>query len=136
MLVASPPWLTPSLTQDTLYSWLHANQITVTDDPHIPNLHAVWDWNHKTILLSPRLPKSHRYATLTHEAVHIYNQHTRPQPQCVEQLIDQAVANAIIDFDLYRYWEGELGGHPGGIAKALEQPLWLITAYQHTARVH
>lgn len=53
----------------------------------------------------------------------------------MECKIDQAVAVALIDLDQYRYWEQELGGHSGGIAKALEQPLWLVEGFQRTLRV-
>ncbi|MBB5846151.1 hypothetical protein F4555_000947 [Mobiluncus mulieris] len=48
--------------------------------------------------------------------------------------INQAVAYALINQDEYAFWEREYGGHAGGIAKALGQPMWLVEAFQHTYR--
>lgn len=134
MKTLRPAWLLPGLTEPVLHYWLETNNISVGEDPLRIGLHAAYDWKHNHILLSPKLPQAHRFATLTHEAVHIYNEHYENQPLSVERFIDQAVAHALIDFDEYRFWEAELGGHAGGIAKALEQPLWLVEAFQRTQR--
>ncbi|WP_279020344.1 hypothetical protein [Mobiluncus mulieris] len=134
MLVARPSWLRPGLTQGQVVAWLTQRGIQVVDSPLTPTCHGVYDWRQRRVLISRSTPDAHRLAVLTHEALHVYNQHHVPQPSCVEQQINQAVACALIEMDEYVFWEREYSGHPGGIAKALGQPVWLVEAFQHTYR--
>lgn len=134
MLVTRPAWLQPGLTQKQIQTWLTQQGIRITDSLLVPACHAVYDWRNQSILISPLVPQTHRLAVLTHEVLHVYNQHHTPQPPSVEQQINQAVAYALINQDEYAFWEREYGGHAGGIAKALGQPLWLVEAFQRTYR--
>lgn len=134
MLVARPSWLQPGLTLGQVHDWINRQNITVQASQLADCHHAIWNHETRTILISPSVPQDHRLAILTHEALHIYNGHRDPQPPSIETVINRYTAIALINFDQYTYWEQEYSGHPGGIAKALAQPVWLIQSFQSIYR--
>lgn len=131
-MLARPECLTPNVTIDTITGWLETRNIDIQYTPLVDGFHAAY--NGSRILISTDLPEAYRLPTLAHETVHVHNLHTGPQPASVERQIDRLVANTLIDPAEYALWEREYDGHPGGIARALNLPIWVVEAFQSTIR--
>lgn len=99
------------------------------------NLHerGAYVHNTRTIYINARMSERHRYATLAHELIHARLNHDGPQPESVEQRVNELAALMIVDVDEYRQAEAVCGGHAGSIAAELDLPVWVIQAWQtHT----
>lgn len=134
MLLSAPPWLHPGLTYRSLEASLYREGLRVAKSRLAPAYHGVYDDAERVIILSTALPEAHLLANLAHESVHAWNGHSISQAEAVEARIDRLTARALINPREYVFWESELGGHAGGIAKALEQPLWLVEAFRASCR--
>ena len=94
------------------------------------NRRGAYDHHRQTIYLAKNLPMRHRVATLAHEYHHHLRGHTGPQPQHVEDSVDEAAAKMIIDPDAYARAETAVGSHPGALAVELDTPKWIVEAWQ------
>lgn len=126
---------------ELLLSWCGREGVEVLTDGGLPGgLWGVWDPGQRVIWLSPalRVGSNGWLATLAHETFHVAAGHEGHQRAGVEARIDEVVAARLVDGGAYAFWEREYGGHVGGIADALEMPVWVVEAYQrhlaHTSR--
>ena len=87
----------------------------------------------RTILIPTGLPLYARPATLLHELEHARRGDHGHQSPRVEAQINRQVAQRLVCPWDYRLAEQAHGGHPGGIAHELEQPLWVVEAYRSLA---
>lgn len=87
----------------------------------------------RTILIPAKLPLYARPATLLHELEHARRGDHGHQSPRVEAQINRQVAQRLVCPWDYRLAEQAHGGHPGGIAHELEQPLWVVEAYRSLA---
>lgn len=95
------------------------------------------DFEAREVGLRRGLLQRQRLPTLLHEAFHVYYQHQGHQELRVEKRINEDVALILVDAAEYAFWERQLGGCVGGIASALDQPVWIIEAYQRAlCRAH
>lgn len=106
------------------------NGVTIHELPMTNDAHGYYDHEHKIIYISDRLPARWRVATLAHEYHHHLRGHTGPQPQHVEDSVDEAAAKMIIDPDAYARAETAVGSHPGALAVELDTPKWIVEAWQ------
>ncbi|MDU4287462.1 MAG: ImmA/IrrE family metallo-endopeptidase [Actinomyces sp.] len=96
------------------------------------NLHerGAYVHNTRTIYINAGMSERHRYATLAHELIHARLNHDGPQPESIEQRVNELAALMIVDVDEYRQAETVCGGHAGSIAAELDLPVWVIQAWQ------
>ena len=84
----------------------------------------------RTIGLHPDLLDRQRLPVLLHEWFHHLRGDDGPQSAAVEALIDERVAEVLVDASEYAFWEAQYGWHTGGIAHALGLPRWVVQAYR------
>lgn len=119
-----------AISETELTEWLHAHDTAIMWRDLPGTLNAAYSLPRQTVYIARNLPAAHVPAVLAHETFHVAAAHDGHQTARVENRIDEAVAEVLIDPAAYTYWETQYGWSTGGIAAALEQPRWLVSAYR------
>lgn len=82
------------------------------------------------VWLNTKLSDTQRIACLAHELAHIQLGHHGCQPDHIERVVDEKAALMLVNIDDYAQAERIYGAHPGILARELNQPLWVIEAFQ------
>lgn len=94
-----------------------------------------YDWETHSIWIKPGLTQREETATLAHELVHHLRGHHGHQSESVEAKVDEEAARLLISADDYADAERSYGSNPYALADVLDQPVWLVEAYQrHLAK--
>lgn len=133
MKLAKPDWYShtiepPTIEQLTQYCQNHSVEVAL--EANLKQLWAGYDHEKHVVYISRRAPVGWIAPLLAHETFHIANGHNGHQSPAIERRIDFLVASRFIDYQLYSFWECELGSNPGALADALDLPRNLIEAFQ------
>lgn len=119
----------PSL--ESLTAWCEKRQVGLFLDVHMPgNNWGFYSDIARAIYIGRQTPAAWLIPVLAHETFHAAAHHDGHQSLAIEARIDEAVAQAIIDPEEYRFWESQYGWSTGGIASALNLPRWTVEAYR------
>ena len=105
--------------------------VTVTETVEGMDDRLGWyDHSSLTVGLHPDLLERQRLPVLLHEALHHWYQHDGHQSDAVERRIDERVATLLVSPRDYARAESQVGEHLGGLAAALDVPVWVVEAFQ------
>ncbi|MCI1788416.1 MAG: hypothetical protein LKI58_10210 [Actinomyces sp.] len=96
-----------------------------------------WGWyslRDGVIAIQEGLSQTQRVATLLHEIEHVRRHDDGPQPQYVEDAIDEKVARTLIEPDDYRRAvdDEDFHGNLFALARRLGTCGWVVQAFQRT----
>lgn len=104
--------------------------ISVQTLPHYEQKLGYYDWTTHSIWVQPGLTLREETATLAHELVHCLRGHHGHQEDTTEKKVDEEAASLLITRSEDADAERTYGEHPHTLADVLDQPAWVIEAYQ------
>ena len=114
-----------------LLEYLRREEVEVRE-AELEGLWGYYDHARRRIFIQSGMTQGYRVATLMHEALHHHFGHDGPQPESVEEHIDEVVAERLVDPVAYGFWESQYGWSTGGIASELGLPRWVVSAFRRS----